>query len=214
MSTRHQLLHLGSPSASAFDVLSQYAPAFHGLYRAIISIPFDWSPEEWCSLADPLNQLFLPETIERLNRLPIEALSGTGEDVEKVAFVQTLVSRYISRGRPLTGYFIVCCVVEAKWTILAQAMSRTYSTKDIDVPPAPQEAAAANIAWQKLLKFHEAGNGFSEECQKTLLRTTMRNVMHIFSTLLIQIQEMDSDPADDSYAWETMSETLVRCSTD
>ncbi|TBU65484.1 atypical/PIKK/PI4K protein kinase [Dichomitus squalens] len=192
----------------SFDVLSQYAPAFHGLYRAVISIPFDWSPEEWRSLAEPLNQLFLPDTIERLNKLPIEALSGSGEDVEKITYVQTLVSRYISCGRPLTGYFIVCCVIEAKWTILAQAMSRTYSTKDIDVAPAPQEAAAANIAWQKLLKYHEPGNGFTEESQRVLLRTTMRNVLHIFATLLVLIQEMDSDPADDSYAWETMSESL------
>ena len=193
----------------AFDVLSQYAPAFHGLYRAIISVPFDWSPEEWYLLAEPLNELFYPESIERLNRLSVDALVGSGEDIEKAAFIQTLVSRYVSRGRPFTGYFIVCCVVEAKWTILAQAMARAYPTDGIDISPVPQEAAAANVAWQKLLRYHEPGNGLKEESQKILLRKTMRNVLQAFSALLLQIQEMDTDPADDSYAWETMSESLV-----
>ncbi|KAM5531731.1 hypothetical protein V8D89_014580 [Ganoderma adspersum] len=191
-----------------FDVLSQYAPAFHGLYRAIISVPFDWSPEEWCTLAQPLNELFYPECIERLNQLSVDALSGSGEDIEKAVFLQTLVSRYVSRGRPFTGYFIVCCVVETKWTILAQAMALAYPADEIDISSAPQEAAAANIAWQKFLKYHEPGNGLKEEGQKILLRKTMRNVLQAFSTLLLQIQEMDADPADDSYAWETMSESL------
>lgn len=180
------------------------------MYRAIISVPFDWSPEEWCILAEPLNELFYPECIERLNRLSVDALSGSGEDIEKALFLRTLVSRYVSRGRPFTGYFIVCCVVETKWTILAQAMARAYPTDEIDIPAAPQEAAAANIAWQKFLNYHEPGNGLKEEGQRVLLRKTMRNVLQAFSTLLLQIQEMDADPADDSYAWETMSESLVR----
>ncbi|TFK94778.1 atypical/PIKK/PI4K protein kinase [Polyporus arcularius HHB13444] len=193
-------------TADPFDVLSQYAPAFHGLYRAISSIPFDWAPEEWSQLAEQLNALFAPDVVERLNRLPVDALSSTGEDIEKLQYIQTLVSRYVSRGRPLTGYFIVCCVVEAEWTILAQALGRTHSAEDI--ASASQEAEAANVAWQKLLKYHEPGLGLTDSKQKAVLLSTMKNAMQTFTTLLVQIQEMDSDPADDSYAWETMSESL------
>lgn len=194
-------------SVTAFDVLSQYAPAFHGLYRTISSVPFDWAPEEWAQLAQELNVLFAPDVVERLNRLPVDALSSTGEDIEKLQFIQTLVSRYVSRGRPLTGYFIVCCVVEAQWTVLAQALGRAHSSEDIS--SAAQEAEAANVAWQKLLKYHEPGPGLTDSKQKVVLMSTMKNAMQTFTTLLVQIQEMDSDPADDSYAWETMSESLV-----
>ena len=118
-----------------------------------------------------------------------------------------VVSRYVSRGRPLTGYFIVCCVVEAQWTVLAQALGRAHSA--VDISSAAQEAEAANVAWQKLLKYHEPGPGLTDSKQKVVLLSTMKNAMQTFTTLLVQIQEMDSDPADDSYAWETMSESLV-----
>lgn len=191
----------------AFDVLSQYAPSFHGLYRAIISIPFDWSPEEWSSLAQQLNALFAADVVERLNRLLVEALSVTNQDVEKIQFIQTLVSRYVSRGRPLTGYFIVCCVVEAQWTILAQALGRSYSA--VDIPSSPQEVEAANVAWQKLQRYHEPGSALADKQHDGMLLATMKNAMETFTTLLVLIQEMDADPAEDSYAWETMSESLA-----
>ncbi len=158
-------------------------------------------------LAQQLNALFAPDVVERLNRLPVDALSSTGGDVEKLQFIQTLLSRYVSRGRPLTGYFIVCCVIEAQWTILAQALGRSYSAEDIKT--APQEAEAANLAWQKLLRYHEPGAGLSHSEQRDVLKSTLRNALHTFTTLLVQIQELDSDPAEDSYAWETMSESLV-----
>ncbi|OSD08514.1 atypical/PIKK/PI4K protein kinase [Trametes coccinea BRFM310] len=193
-------------TANAFDVLSHYAPSFHGLYRAVISVPFDWTAEEWCLLAEHLNKLFEPEVIERMNRLPIDALSSTGEDIEKIQFMQTLVARYVSRGRPLSGYFIVCCVIEAQWTVLAQALGRTCSTEDII--SSHEEAEAANIAWQKLLRYGTPGSGFTDEAQRATLRVTMKNALQTFTTLLVQIQEMDVDPAEDSYCWETMSESL------
>ncbi|KAI8989762.1 atypical/PIKK/PI4K protein kinase [Trametes punicea] len=193
-------------TANAFDVLCQYAPSFHGLYRAIISVPFDWSADEWRLLAQHLNKLFEPDVVERLNRLPIDALSSTGEDIEKIQFMQTLVSRYVSRGRPLSGYFIVCCVIEAQWTILAQALGRAYCAADIVSDY--EEAEAANLAWQKLLLYGMPGSGFPEEEQRATLRVTMKNALQTFTTLLIQIQEMDVDPAEDSYCWETMSESL------
>lgn len=191
----------------AFDVLSQYAPAFHGLYRAIISVPFDWSPDEWCLLAQNLNKLFEPDVVERLNRLPVDALSSIGEDLEQIEFMQTLISRYVSHGRPLSGYFIVCCVIEAQWTILAQALGREYSAEDLI--STHEEAEAANLAWQKLLRYGIPGLGFSDDGQREALRATMKSALQTFTTLLVQIQEMDVDPAEDSYCWETMSESLV-----
>ncbi|KAH9945818.1 atypical/PIKK/PI4K protein kinase [Epithele typhae] len=184
----------------AFDVLSQYAPAFHGLYRAIISIPFDWTSAEWCTLAEQLNPLFAPDIVERLNRLPVEALSGKSEE--------TLVSRYVSRGRPLTGYFIVCCVIEAQWTILAQALGRDFSAEDIVLSPTPQEAEAAGIAWLKLHRYLEPGSGLNEDNEKEVVRATLKHALQTFTTLLVQIEALDTDPAEDSYAWETMSESL------
>ncbi|CDO73608.1 hypothetical protein BN946_scf185014.g78 [Trametes cinnabarina] len=193
-------------TANAFDVLCHYAPSFHGLYRAVISVPFDWSADEWCLLAENLNKLFEPEVVERLNRLPSDALSSTGEDIEKIQFMQTLVSRYVSRGRPLSGYFVVCCVIEAQWTVLAQALGRAYITEDL--VSTPEEAEAANIAWQNLLRYGKPGSGLVDEGQRAALRTSMINALDTFTTLLVQIQEMDVDPADDSYCWETMSESL------
>ncbi|KAJ8463246.1 hypothetical protein ONZ51_g10373 [Trametes cubensis] len=193
-------------TADAFDVLCQYAPCFHGFYRAIISIPFDWSSDEWCSLARHLNMLFEAEVVERLNRLPIDALSSTGEDIEKIQYMQTLVSRYVSRGRPMSGYFIVCCVIEAQWTILAQVLGRAYSAEDI--VSTHEEAEAANIAWRKLLRYGTPGSEFTDDVQRGLLRATMKYALQTFATLLLQIQEMDADPAEDSYCWETMSEGL------
>ncbi|KAI0822734.1 atypical/PIKK/PI4K protein kinase [Trametes gibbosa] len=192
--------------ADAFDVVTQYAPSFHGLYRAIISIPFDWSPQEWCLLAQHMNQLFEADVVERLDRLPVDALSSIGEDIEKIEFMQTLISRYVSRGRPLSGYFIVCCVIEAQWTILAQALGRAYSAEDL--VSTHEEAEAANLAWQKLLRYGTPGSGFSDNGERTVLRRTMKSALQTFSTLLMQIQEMESDPVEDSYCWETMSESL------
>ena len=157
--------------------------------------------------------LFEAEVVERLNRLPIDALSSTGEDIEKIQYMQTLVSRYVSRGRPMSGYFIVCCVIEAQWTILAQVLGRAYSAEDI--VSTHEEAEAANIAWRKLLRYGTPGSEFTDDVQRGLLRATMKYALQTFATLLLQIQEMDADPAEDSYCWETMSEGLVsRQSTD
>lgn len=192
----------------ASDIISQFAPCFHGFYRAIISMPFSWSVTEWTTLANHLNELFSPQAVENLNRLLVDVLRASAEDPEEVTYIQTFLSRYISRGRPLSGYFTVCCVIEAQWTILAQALIPTpsqYSLLSDDV-----EAAAANKAWRTLL--HEAVPSSLERTAsfKVTLQTTLSNSMQSFSSLLLQIEEMDAEPSEDSYAWETMSENLVR----
>lgn len=149
----------------------------------------------------------MPEVVDHLNRLLIDILKAE-EDLDKVHFVQTLLARYISRGRPLTGYFLVCCVLEAQWTTLAQALTNPDSSEKY---PEFAEAAAANMAWQSLL--HQAVEPQTQsEGYKSVVRQTMDNAMQTFSTLLVQIEAMDRMPSEDSYAWETMSESLVSTS--
>ena len=196
----------------AGDILAQFAPAFHGFYRGITSIPFTWSLEEWSSLAVHLNSLFSGEVVDGLNHLLMDVLRREGDDPEKVLFIRTLLSRYISRGRPLSGYFIVCCVIEAHWTILAQALF-TKPTPTSRKNPEFVEAAAANKAWQSLLTEAVDNSITGDEAYRQALTITFGNAMKSFSDLLTQIEEMDAEPSEDSYAWETMSESLVSVDT-
>lgn len=155
-----------------------------------------------------MNALFSTEVVAGLNHLLVDVLHTEEEDPDGALFIRTLLSRYISRGRPLSGYFIVCCVIEAQWTILAQAL----------VPAAPDqeqcssdfvEAAAANKAWKVLLREPLDTSMKGDEVYRTVLQTTIGSSMKCFSNLLVQIEEMDAEPSEDSYAWETMSESLV-----
>ena len=192
----------------AFDILAQFAPSFHGFYRAITSIPFAWSLEEWASLATHLNSLFSSDVVDGLNHLLVDVLRTEEADPERALFIRTFLSRYISRGRPLSGYFIVCCVIEAQWTILAQALipkPTSYSDKVPDFV----EAAAANKAWQNLLNEAIDDSITGEERYQQTLTSTIESAMKCFSNLLVQIEEMEAEPSEDSYAWETMSESLV-----
>jgi phosphatidylinositol 4-kinase len=50
--------------------------------------------------------------------------------------------------------------------------------------------------------------GLSEVTEHTL-RETVTYAMQCFTDLLTQLEEMDSEPSVDTYAWETMSESLV-----
>ncbi|KAJ3555853.1 hypothetical protein NM688_g2347 [Phlebia brevispora] len=189
------------------DILAQFAPSFHGFYRAITSIPFQWSLEEWTALATHLNTLFSNEVVEGLNHLLVDVLRREDDEPEKVLFIRTFLSRYISRGRPLSGYFIVCCVIEAHWTILAQALIPKPTEASSRIPESV-EAAAANKAWQKLLNEAIDSSISGDEEYRQTLTATIDHSMKCFSNLLVQIEEMDTEPSEDSYAWETMSESL------
>ncbi|EPS96826.1 hypothetical protein FOMPIDRAFT_1052946 [Fomitopsis schrenkii] len=196
-------------TGEATDILTQIAPAFHGFYRAVISVSFNWSINEWATLAGLLNALFDVGVAERLNGLLIDIIPGDtlDDDLGQIRYIQTLFSRYVARGRPLSGYFIVCCVTEAEWTILAQAVGNTSTASNPGYPDFV-EAAAANKAWQALLRSAVADNvPVDEDCRQTL-KATETYAMRSFSTLLVQIEEMDTEPSEDSYAWETMSESL------
>lgn len=194
--------------SAAADVLSYYAPAFHGLYRALISTSFPWTLDEWAQLSTHFSSLYASEIIERLNRLLVDILQHESEDEEVVHFIQAHLSRYVSNGRPLTGYFIVCCVTEVQWTVLAQALISPVQKKVL-IAQEIQEAEAANKAWASMLRGPvELRSSLSTNVIQAMQRTA-ENSMEVFSDLLSQIDEMDQEPAVDTYAWETMSESLV-----
>lgn len=180
-------------------------PALHGFYRAISSTPYKWSITQWKRVSQELKKLCSQDMVERLNHLLIDILQREDADESVGEFVQTFVSRYISEGRPLSGYFIVCCVIETEWTILAQVLVPPVTTMATDV-----EAAAANKAWFALTRGEIIDtNTFTDDIRECL-QPVITHALQCFTDLFVQIQEMDSEPSIDTYAWETMSESLVR----
>ena len=190
----------------AAEILSQFAPAFHGFYRALISTTYRWTPQQWTQLTRNLNPLFDQHSIEALNRLVTDIVQLEETDPEAIQFVTTLLARYVSRGRPLSGYFLICCVIEVQWTVLTQAL----------IPPDPDvedihfsEAAAANHAWASLLRSPVATVAKTDKGFAVALETSKEFSLECFTDILVQVEEMETPPSQDSYASETMSESLV-----
>ena len=127
---------------------------------------------------------------------------------EAFFFSHAFITRYINFGRPLSGYFIVCCVMELQWTVLAQALI-VVSAEAAHYRGPLKEAAAANKAWLSLMKRSGKKLLIEDEAMKDALNSTMRGSLQCFKDLLVQIQDMDTEPPIDTYAWETMSESLV-----
>jgi phosphatidylinositol 4-kinase len=154
-----------------------------------------------------MSALFASAVVERLNNLLIESARLTEDDPEEALFIQTLLSRYVANGRPLTGYFVVCCVIEIQGTVLAQALSppqNGFSSRT------PEEAAAANAVWTRLISRSASVLNIDDKAIQTNLRDTTVSALRCYADLLLQIEEMEGDPSIDTYAWETMSESLVR----
>lgn len=143
--------------------------------------------------------------VDRLNRLLVDILQNEDTDELTLPFIQTFVSRYVNQGRPLSGYFIVCCVIETEWTVLAQVLASSTPTKSNTVA----EAAAANKAWLSLMRHAAYEFNINNEKIENTLRNTIQYSMQCFTDLIVQIKEMDTEPSLDTYAWETMSESLV-----
>lgn len=179
-------------------------PALHGFYRAVSSTPYKWSIEHWSRVSQELKKLCFSGVVERLNHLLVDILQKEDADAKTLQFIQTLVSRYISEGRPLSGYFIVCCVIETEWTILAQALVTPVLTAVTDV-----EAAAANKAWLALTRDEITDISNFDDQVRASLKSVTAYAVQCFTDLFLQIQEMDIEPSIDTYAWETMSESLV-----
>jgi len=188
----------------ALDVLTQLMPALHGFYRSISSTSYCWSLSQWEALTVHLKSLCSSKTIERLNHLFVDILQKENADADTLRYVQTFVSRYVAQGRPLSGYFMVCCVLETEWTVLAQTLAPPGTLRSPVV-----EAAAANSAWLALTRNSAVEIDIESERTKEVLKNTIKYAMQCFTDLLLQIEEMDSEPSLDTYAWETMSESLV-----
>ncbi len=124
---------------------------------------------------------------------------------DELQFIQTFISRYISNGRPLSGFFVVCCVIEMQWTILAQTLAppRAIDYRKVS------EAAAANRAWSTLMHDAALQIDVTQADATDALRATIAYAMQCFADLLVQIEEMEAEPSIDTYAWETMSESIV-----
>lgn len=182
-------------------------PALHGFYRAVSSTSYKWSIDQWRRISLELKKLSSSGVVEKLNHLLVDILQKEDTDTKTLHFIQAFVSRYISEGRPLSGYFIVCCILETEWTILAQTLAPPLSMTATNV-----EAAAANKAWLALTRDELIDvSNFNDEI-KALLKSVSAYAMQCFTDLFLQIQEMEIEPTIDTYAWETMSESLVNCS--
>jgi phosphatidylinositol 4-kinase A len=151
-----------------------------------------------------MSALFASAVVERLNNLLIDSARLTENDRQEEAFVQTLLSRYVANGRPLTGYFVICCVIEIQGTVLAQTLSREASS-----PAAREEAAAANAIWTSLISRPARVLDIKDGAIQTTLQDTIVSALRCYADLLLQIEELDEDPSIDTYAWETMAESLA-----
>ncbi|KAF5380919.1 hypothetical protein D9615_004166 [Tricholomella constricta] len=191
-------------SSDPLSVLTQLTPALHGFYRAISSTSYAWTITQWEQLTTHMNALCSPSIVDRLNHLLVDILQKEDANGDTLRFVQTFVSRYVTQGRPLSGYFIVCCFIETQWTVLAQALAPPQVTTSGIVT----EAAAANKAWLSLMRKAVVPCEIKDEKIVDTLKMTVKYAMQCFTDLLVQIEEMDTEPSIDTYAWETMSESL------
>jgi len=102
-----------------------------------------------------------------------------------------------------------------QWTALAQVLAPpnndgTHSLPSKGVSVAGAEAAT--VAWLVLLeKPARPVDRISSKIQSAL-KTIIRSAMKCFGDLLLQLEDMEEEPDTDTYAWETMAESLVRAS--
>ncbi|KDR73543.1 hypothetical protein GALMADRAFT_227988 [Galerina marginata CBS 339.88] len=187
----------------SLDALTQLMPALHGFYRAISSTSYRWTLAQWETLILHLKVLCSAQIVDRLNHLLVDIIQKENTDTDALRHVQTFVTRYVAQGRPLSGHFMVCCVLETEWTVLAQVLAPPTTTRNPVV-----EAAAANQAWLSLTRHPAAELDIENEQTKEIFKDTIKYALQCFTDLLLQIEEMDSAPAIDTCAWETVSESL------
>lgn len=154
-----------------------------------------------------MSDLFLPNVVERLNDLLVELAKHTDkDDGEEERFVHSLLTRYVSNGRPLTGYFSVCCVIEIQGTVLAQCLC---PPEDSDPLQVLEEAAAANAVWSTLILQPAKVLEIEDQHIRDTLHKTMESALRCYTDLVLQLEELEGEPSLDTYAWETMSESIV-----
>lgn len=96
--------------------------------------------------------------------------------------------------------------MEMQWTALAQALVPVSDgTKSGGLV---REAAAANRAWLSLMKRASKRLVVDADTAKAL-GSTVKGALQCFNDLFHQMKDMETEPSMDTYAWETMSESLV-----
>ncbi|KAG8969691.1 phosphatidylinositol-4- kinase [Tulasnella sp. 419] len=200
---------------SPVEVITRVAPSFHGLYRAVISTPFPWTLIEWQTLSSQVKGLFTFDLVDRLNSILSDYLaSPDSQSPESLLYVQTLLTRYVEEGRPLSGYFLVCSLMEIQGVILGQVI-KPPSREKVFIPRRPgheiteeEEAAAASHAWEALISEPAGSLDIKGGDTEGELKGSIVSAMKCFEDLLAQIEEMDDEPSSETYAYETMAESL------
>jgi phosphatidylinositol 4-kinase len=95
--------------------------------------------------------------------------------------------------------------METEWTVLAQVLAPPPPTNSSTIT----EAAAANQAWLSLMRNAAHELDISDMEVENTLKTTIKYSTQCFTDLFLQIREMEVETSLDTYAWETMSESLV-----
>lgn len=203
----------GEPAA---EVIIHVSPAFHGLYRAVTATPFPWRLSEWLACSQAITGIFSIKVVERLNSIVEEFLQYAEEDPALSLYVQTFLARYKANERPLSGYFAVCSIVEIQWTALAQVLAPPRCLFEDDpqgkkkgtTVALTDDAEASNMAWATLMRQKGYDMDIAQKGAKAHLEQTVVWTMKTFSDLLVQVEDMDDDPDNDTYTWETMAESL------
>ena len=190
-------LSVQNETKELLEVISHAAPAFHGLYRAVISTSFSWSITEWLQLSQALSDLLDADLVEHFGNHLTAAIDSPQE--------QAILSRYIAANRPLTGYFVLCCIMEIEWTVLAQSLQ---TTEECTIHT-EEEAAAANAAWSALTSKKVTSPPQVKKDIGEGLRQSINVAMQCFTDLLAQMESLETEPSSDTYAWETMAESVV-----
>lgn len=99
---------------------------------------------------------------------------------------------------------MVCCILEMQWTVLAQTMTAPTAGRSNVI-----EAAAANKAWSALSRNAALELDIQDEVVKEAIQATIAYALQCFDDLASQLEDIETDPNVDTYAWETMSESLV-----
>jgi phosphatidylinositol 4-kinase len=184
----------------------------------VTATPFPWQLSEWFACSQALAGLFSAQLVERLNAIVDEFLQRAEEDPALSLYVQTFLARYKANERPLSGYFAVCSIVEIQWTALAQGLAPPQNLseensqarkKKIASVALTDDAEASNIAWATLMKQKGIEMNVSQRGAKEHLQGTIVSAMKCFNDLLVQVEDMEDDPDNDTYTWETMAESLV-----
>ncbi|KAE9409758.1 hypothetical protein BT96DRAFT_962286 [Gymnopus androsaceus JB14] len=191
-------------TGDSLDVLTQLTPALHGNVQSHQLYLVYMDPSPMGDVSSRLSHICSSDMVDQLNHLINDLIQNSDPDAETLQFIQTFLARYVSRGRPLSGYFIVCCVTETSWTVLAQALA----PPPVTLPGGVSEAAAANKAWNSLMRQAALELDISDKKTVAALNKAIDYAMQCFTDLLVQIEEMDQEPSLDTYAWETMSESL------